>query len=202
MRSANSCGWKSSISGSFPLRNAINDCYDINVTEECEIWHHLSPVLLRRHVLWVLGSADRAGRKKKRRERWKLGDDNAVTLLPNSCTYSLLCPWSKFKEGECGSRGRKYSEKLAKIVTLWLTEGAQLPQKRTQTLRAGMNLHCSQAGIVRTMQKITFSLVIIKHQLCREIRTPKNSEFRLRGVVGEDRFLWQNVNSITSYQGR
>lgn len=153
MRSANSCGWKSSISGSFPLRNAINDCYDINVTEECEIWHHLSPVLLRRHVLWVLGSADRAGRKKKRREKWKLGDDNAVTLLPNSCTYSLLCPRSKFKEGECGSRGRKYSEKLAKIVTLWLTEGAQLPQKRMQTLRAGMNLHCSQAGIVRTMQK-------------------------------------------------
>lgn len=56
MRSANPCGWKRSISGSFPPRNAINDCYDINVTEECEIWHHLSPVLLRRHVLWVLGS--------------------------------------------------------------------------------------------------------------------------------------------------
>jgi len=144
-------------------------------------------------------------KKKKMRERWKLGGDDAlIVVLPNSCTCGLFCLWSKFKEGESSSRGRKYSEKLAKKVTLWLTEGVQLLQERTQTLRADMNLHCYWACIirsVRTTQKSpspSWSL----NTSCAEIRTSKNLEFRLRYVAREGTSLWQTADTVISYQGR
>lgn len=124
--------------------------------------------------------------KKLQVRRWQC---SCIALHPNSCPCSLLCPWSKFKELESSSRGRKCSEKFAKIVTLWLTEGAQLPQERMQTLRVGMNLHCSWAYTVRyvriTQKSPSPSWSLSKS--CAEITAPENPEFRLRGVAGEDR---------------
>jgi len=201
MGSAHSCGWKRSTSASFPPRSAINGCCAISATEECGMWHHLCSVLLGSRVLWELRSAGGAGKKMRSSE---LGDDSTAVLPSIHIHAHVLCPGSKFREVESGSRGRKYSEKFAKIVTLWLTEGAQLPQGRMQTLRAGMNLHCSWAYTVRYM-RITQKSPSPSWSLstsCAEIRAPGKLEFRLGGAAGEDTSLSQYANTINSYHRR
>lgn len=128
-----------------------------------------------------------------------------VHLLPSSQIHVLVAffvPGANSQKVKVAAGEGNTLEKLAKKVTLWLTEGVQLLQERTQTLRAGMNFHCSWACIirsVRTTQKSPPSWSL--NTSCAEIRTSKNLEFRLRWVVREHMSSWQTANTLTSYQG-
>lgn len=130
----------------------------MNGTEECGIWHHLCPVLLRSCVLWELRSTDVAGKKKKIDEQsyaqsTHLGDDNAVVLLSTQICALVAFVLGANPQSCKWQQGKEVAEKFAKMMPIWLNEVAQLTQERMQTLRAGMNPHCLWAYTVRCMQR-------------------------------------------------